>query len=224
MNEEIRKNIFALADEKYKEFQVGLCPNTNNIVGVRVPVLRNYAKDLAKQDWKTYLENAQDEYYEEVMLQGMVIGLAKMPIQEKLQQIKKFVPKIDNWAVCDVSCVGFKVKEKEQLWEFIKTYQNSKKEFELRFMIVMMLDHFVEEKYVQSIFATIDTIKNDEYYVQMAVAWLLSVLYVKFPKETLVYLKRTNIDNFTFNKAIQKMIESYRVSKEDKEMLRKLKR
>ncbi len=224
MNEEIRKNIFALADEKYKEFHGGLCPNTNNIVGVRVPVLRNYAKDLAKQDWKTYLENAQDEYYEEVMLQGMVIGLAKMPIQEKLQQIKKFVPKIDNWAVCDVSCAGFKVKEKEQLWEFIKTYQNSKKEFELRFMIVMMLDHFVEEKYVQSIFATIDTIKNDEYYVQMAVAWLLSVLYVKFPKETLVYLKRTNIDNFTFNKAIQKMIESYRVNKEDKEMLRKLKR
>lgn len=224
MNEEIRKTIFALADEKYKEFHGGLCPNTNNIVGVRVPVLRNYAKDLAKQDWKTYLENAQDEYYEEVMLQGMVIGLAKMPIQEKLQQIKKFVPKIDNWAVCDVSCAGFKVKEKEQLWEFIKTYQNSKKEFELRFMIVMMLDHFVEEKYVQSIFATIDTIKNDEYYVQMAVAWLLSVLYVKFPKETLVYLKRTNIDNFTFNKAIQKMIESYRVNKEDKEMLRKLKR
>lgn len=224
MNEEIRETIFALADEKYKEFHGGLCPNTNNIVGVRVPVLRNYAKELVKQDWKTYLENAQDEYYEEVMLQGMVIGLAKMPIEEKLQQIKKFVPKIDNWAVCDVSCAGFKVKEKELLWNFIKTYQNSKKEFELRFMIVMMLDHFVEEKYIQSIFATIDTIKNDEYYVQMAVAWLLSVLYIKFPKETLVYLKKTNIDNVTFNKAIQKMIESYRVSKEDKEMLRKLKR
>lgn len=224
MNEEIRKRIFELADEKYKEFHSGLCPNTNNIVGVRVPVLRNYAKELAKQDWNTYLENAQDEYYEEVMLQGMVIGTAKMPIEEKLRQIKKFVPKIDNWAVCDVTCAGFKVKEKEQLWNFIKTYQNSKKEFELRFMIVMMLDHFVEEKYVQNIFSTIDTIKNDEYYVQMAVAWLISVLYIKFPKETLAYLKTTTIDNFTFNKAIQKMIESYRVSKEEKEMLRKLKR
>lgn len=224
MNEEIRKRIFELADEKYKEFHSGLCPNTNNIVGVRVPVLRNYAKELAKQDWNTYLENAQDEYYEEVMLQGMVIGIAKMPIEEKLRQIKKFVPKIDNWAVCDVTCAGFKVKEKEQLWNFIKTYQNSKKEFELRFMIVMMLDHFVEEKYVQNIFATIDTIKNDEYYVQMAVAWLISVLYIKFPKETLAYLKTTTIDNFTFNKAIQKMIESYRVSKEEKEMLKKLKR
>lgn len=224
MNEEIRKRIFELADEKYKEFHSGLCPNTNNIVGVRVPVLRNYAKELAKQDWNTYLENAQDEYYEEVMLQGMVIGIAKMPIEEKLRQIKKFVPKIDNWAVCDVTCAGFKVKEKEQLWNFIKTYQNSKKEFELRFMIVMMLDHFVEEKYVQNIFSTIDTIKNDEYYVQMAVAWLISVLYIKFPKETLAYLKTTTIDNFTFNKAIQKMIESYRVSKEEKEMLRKLKR
>lgn len=224
MKEEIRARILALADEKYKEFHSGLCPNTKNIVGVRVPVLRNYAKELAKQDWRTYLENAQDEYYEEVMLQAMVIGLAKMPIEEKLQQIKKFVPKIDNWAVCDVACAGFKVKEKEQLWKLIKTYQNSKKEFELRFMLVMMLDHFVEEKYLQSIFSTIDTIKNDEYYVQMAVAWLLSVLYVKFPKETLAYLKTTTIDNFTFNKAIQKMIESYRVSKEDKEMLRTLKR
>lgn len=224
MNEEIRKRIFALADEKYKEFHTGLCPNTNNIVGVRVPVLRNYAKELAKQDWKSYLENAQDEYYEEVMLQAMVIGLAKMPIEEKLQQIKEFVPKIDNWAICDVASAGFKVKEKEQLWDFIKTYQNSKKEFELRFMLVMMLDHFVEEKYIKSIFATIDTIQNDQYYVQMAVAWLLSILYVKFPKETLDYLKRTEIDNFTFNKAIQKMLESYRVSEKDKEMLKKLKR
>lgn len=224
MNEEIRKKIFELADEKYKEFQGRLCPNTNNIVGVRVPVLRSYAKELAKQDWRTYLKSAQDEYYEEVMLQGMVIGLAKMPMEEKLQQIGKFVPKIDNWAICDVCCAGFKVKEKEKLWDFILQYQASQKEFELRFMIVMILEHFVEEKYIQKILTTISSIKKEEYYVQMAVAWLLSVLYIKFPKETLAYLKRSNLDNFTFNKAIQKMIESYRVSEEEKEMLRKLKR
>ena len=94
--DEIREKIFELADEKYKEFHSGLCPNTNNIVGVRVPVLRNYSKELVKGNFRNYLANAKDEYYEEVMLQGMVIGLAKMELEERLEYITKFVPKIDN--------------------------------------------------------------------------------------------------------------------------------
>ena len=105
MNQDkIRNDLLSLADEKYKEFHSGLCPNTNNIMGIRVPILRNYAKELVKQDWRDYIKEARNEYYEEVMLQGMVIGLAKMDIDESLKYIKQFVPKIDNWAVCDVFC------------------------------------------------------------------------------------------------------------------------
>ena len=128
MNKEIEKRIFELADEKYKEFHSGLCPNTKNIIGVRVPVLRNYAKEIAKGDFRTYLDNAKNEYYEEIMLQGMVIGLSKMDVEERLNYIKKFVPKIYNWAICDVFCAGLKFvnKSKEEVWKFLKTYKNSK--------------------------------------------------------------------------------------------------
>ena len=101
-NEEIRRKIIELSDEKYKEFHSSLCPNTDNIIGVRVPVLRKFAKELLKEiDWKEYLEKAWDEYYEEVMLQGMIIGLASKNknINEIIKYIDNFVPKIDNWAV-----------------------------------------------------------------------------------------------------------------------------
>ena len=109
MKQKIKDKLFELSDQKYKEFHSGLCPGIDNIIGVRVPVLRNYAKELAKKyNIEELLQEINNQYYEEVMLQGMVIGLAKMPIQEKLQQIKKFVPKIDHWAVCAVSCAGFK--------------------------------------------------------------------------------------------------------------------
>lgn len=122
MEEEIRKRIFELADLKYKEFHSGLCPNTNNIVGVRVPVLRNYAKEVAKGDFRRYLSNARNDYYEEIMLQGMVIGLAKMKVEERLNYIREFVPKINNWSICDVFCAGLKFTNtnKEAMWEFLQ--------------------------------------------------------------------------------------------------------
>lgn len=224
--DEIREKIFELADEKYKEFHSGLCPNTNNIVGVRVPVLRNYAKELAKGDFRNYLTNAKDEYYEEVMLQGMVIGLAKMELEERLDYIKRFVPKIDNWAICDVFCAGLKFvnKNKEKVWKFLKQYLKSNKEFEIRFGVVMLLDFYITEDYIDRVIKILNEIKHEGYYVKMAVAWAISICYIKFPKETMKLLQENELDDFTYNKALQKIIESYRVSEEDKKMIRTMKR
>lgn len=226
MNEEIEKRIFELADTEYKEFHSGLCPNTNNIVGVRVPVLRNYAKELAKSDFRTYLNNAKDDYYEETMLQGMVIGLSKMDIEERLNYIKKFVPKINNWAICDVFCAGLKFtnKNKEIVWEFLKVYNNSVEEFELRFFIVMLLDFYITDKYINEVISILDNIKHEEYYVKMAIAWTISVAYIKYPETTIKYLMNNTLDDFTYNKALQKIIESYRVSDSDKKIIKSMKR
>ena len=226
MNEEIEKRIFELADTEYKEFHSGLCPNTNNIVGVRVPVLRNYAKELAKSDFRTYLNNAKDDYYEETMLQGMVIGLSKMDIEERLNYIKKFVPKINNWAICDVFCAGLKFtnKNKEIVWEFLKVYNNSVEEFELRFFIVMLLDFYITDKYINEVISILDNIKHEGYYVKMAIAWTISVAYIKYPETTIKYLMNNTLDYFTYNKALQKIIESYRVSNSDKKIIRSMKR
>lgn len=227
MKQKIKKELKALADKKYKKFQENLCPGTENIMGIRVPVLRNYAKKLAKEyDIKYLLENIDDEYYEEIMLQGMLIGLEKdKNIKNILNDMEKFIPKIDNWAICDVFCAGLKFTKKymNELWEFIQKYLNSDKEFENRFAIVMILDYYISEEYLEKIFEIFDNIKSEKYYVQMAVAWAISICLIKYYERTINYLKTAKIDKFTYNKGIQKALESYRITDERKKELRKMK-
>lgn len=227
MKDEIRKKLFELADEKYRQFHSGLCPGVDNIIGVRVPILRNYAKELLKENNLNQLINEiGDQYYEEIMLKGMLIGLSKSEnITTIINYIKEFIPKIDNWAVCDVFCAGLKItkKHQEQMWEFIQTYLNSEKEFEIRFGIVMILDYYIDEKYLEKCFKIFDSITNKEYYVQMAIAWAVSICLIKFYDETIEYLKKCKLDKFTFNKSLQKAIESYRITNEQKEILKNMK-
>ena len=228
MYKKIRQDLLNLADKKYKDFHSSLCPGTDNIIGVRVPVLRNYAKKLSKQEnFKDYISFNKTIYYEEVMLQGMLIGFIKnTDIKEILTTVKDFVPKIDNWAVCDIFCAGLKVvnKNKETVWNFIQKYLKSKKEFELRFALVMILDYFTDEKHINEVLNIFDNVKHDGYYVKMAIAWAISVAFVKFPETTMKYLKQNNLDDWTYNKGLQKICESLRVSKETKEKIKKMKR
>ena len=227
MKQKIKKDLINLQDKKYKEFHSGLCPGTDNMIGIRVPILRNYAKELLKQyEFKDLIENIDEEYYEEIMLQGMLIGLAKKDFYTIIKEIENFVPKIDNWAVCDVFCAGLKItkKNKEKMWDFIKLYLKSDKEFEIRFGVVMILDYYIEEKYLNQIFKMFNEIKSTDYYVQMAIAWAISICIIKYYNETLEYLKNAKLDNFTYNKALQKGIESYRITPEQKQVLRSLKK
>ena len=110
--EDIRKTLYELQDLKYKEFHSSLCPNVDNIIGVRIPDLRNIAKEIAKNDYKKFLRNAKDEYYEELVLHGLVIGYAKITIEETIEYLKEFIPKIDSWAACDTTCSNLKVTKK----------------------------------------------------------------------------------------------------------------
>lgn len=227
MKQKIKEKLFELADQKYKQFHSGLCPGTDNIIGVRVPVLRNYAKELTKQyEVKELLKQIDNQYYEEIMLQGMLIGVAKQDFKTMQKQIEKFVPKIDNWAICYVFCAGLKAtkKQKEEMWNFIQKYLLSDQEFEIRFGVVMLLDYYIEEAYLEKDFKIFDTITSQAYYVQMAVAWAISICLIKFYDETVEYLKTANLDDFTYNKAIQKAIESYRIADEKKQILRKMKK
>ena len=229
LKEEITRNLKEKADIKYKEFHSGLCPNTDNILGIRVPVLRQYAKELLKKyDYEFLLQNTDNKYYEEIMLQGMIIGLSKEKDFGKIEKyIIEFIPKIDNWAVCDTFCAGLKItkKCKEEMWELIGRYLKSEKEFELRFGLVMILDFYIEEKYLQEDFKIFENINSKDYYVQMAVAWAISICLIKYYDETLLFLKdkKEKFDKFTYNKALQKGIESFRLTKEQKETLRKMK-
>lgn len=225
---EILEEIKELADENYKVFHSSLCPDNDNILGVRVPKLRKYAKELLDEDWKETYKNIGNEYYEEILLQGMILGLAKLDIENKLIYLEEFIPKIDNWAVCDITCAGLKFanKNQERVFEFLSNYLKSDKEFELRFAIVMLLDHYINDKYVNEVIKILDNISHKEYYyVKMAIAWTLSIIYIKYQKVCEIYLKSENkLDNDTYNKTLQKIIESNRVGKREKNRIRKMKR
>lgn len=227
--DEILNNIKSLADNKYKEFHSGLCPGTDKILGVRVPVLRKYAKELVDEDWEATYKNIGNEYYEEILLQGMILGIVKIDVELKLQYLEEFIPKIDNWAVCDVTCAGLKIvkKNEETVFKFLQKYLNSEKEFELRFAIVMLLDHYITDEYVDKVIQILDSTKHTEYYyVKMAVAWTLSIIYIKYPEKAMKYLtdEENQLDDDTYNKALQKIVESNRVGKRKKNKIRKMKR
>ena len=227
--EEILERIKSLADERYREFHSGLCPNISSFFGVRVPILRNYARELMDEDWQKTYENIGNQYYEEIMLKGMMLGIAKITIDELMNYLEEFIPMIDNWSVCDVTCAGLKLTKKntEVMLGFLQKYLNSNKEFESRFSIVMLLDYYIIDKYVDKVIEMMDNVKHTEfYYVKMAVAWTLSIAYIKYPDKTMQHLQSGNnhLDKDTYNKALQKIIESNRVGKREKNKIKKMKR
>lgn len=225
----IKQDLYELVDEEYKKFHSNLCPGINNILGIRVPVLRKYAKELNKQySIKELFDNIGDDYYEEIMLKGMIIGLnTKREWEEIKKYIEEYVPKINNWAICDTFCAGLKITNiyKEKMWDLISEYINSENEFEVRFAIVMILDYYIDKEYMQKDFEIFNNIKLDKYYVKMAIAWAISICLIKFYEETISYLKNDcKLDDWTYNKVIQKAIESYRITENQKEELRTMKK
>ena len=227
MKQKIKERLFELSDKKYKEFHSGLCPGIDNIIGVRVPILRDYAKELVKEyHVEELLTQIDNQYYEEIMLQGMIISSSKENITVIQKRIEEFVPKIDNWGVCDTFCAGLKItkKYKKEMWNFIQKYLKSNQEFEIRFGIVMLLDYYIEDEYLEKDFEIFNAITNQDYYVQMAVAWAISICLVKFYDKTIDYLKNVKLDKFTYNKSLQKAIESYRINDEQKDILRNMKK
>jgi 3-methyladenine DNA glycosylase AlkD len=224
-NEKIREQLNELAEEKYRNFSASLTPGKVNILGVRLPLLRKLAKQIVKGDWRSYLMEATDDSMEEALLQGMVIGYCDAEPKEVLELAKTFIPKIDCWPVCDSFCGGLKLtdKNKELVWEFLQPYFASEQEYEIRFGVVMLL-HYLLPEYAPLAFAHFDRIKQEGYYVKMAVAWVLSMYYVRFPEVTMSYLKDNRLDKFTYNKTLQKITESLKVDKETKALIKGMKR
>lgn len=230
LNKTIINKLFELADEDYRRFQSKLCPGTDNIIGVRVPKIRKLAQEIVKEDPRKFLDetiNKENTYYEENMLQGLVISLSKdIEICDIMDYLDKFVPKIDNWAVCDIVCSSMKKtsKHKKEMWNYLEKLILSKKEFELRFAIVMYIDYYLIDEYIDEVLKRIDKIDSNQYYVNMAIAWLISVAYVKYPSKTIEFLGNSNISDKTYNMVLQKIIESNKVSKEEKESIRNMKK
>lgn len=222
--EELRSRLFDLQDVGYREFHLRTCPQAQNMIGVRVPEQRKLAKEIARGDFWQFLDQIEPHYYEEIMITGIVIATAPMGLAERLDYTAWFIPQIGNWAVCDTFCASFKFQAQDlpKVWDFILQYRESRQEYELRFLLVMLLDHFLLPEYLSQIFELLDEIKSNQHYVEMAKAWLVAELFTKFRNETLDYLQRDQLSVFTHNKAIQKARESLRVSAADKQLLSSL--
>lgn len=222
----VRAKLLELAEPEYQKFASSLIPGVSNLLGVRIPELRKLAKGIANGDWRSYLQHAPGEYFEEVMLEGILIGHVKADPAEKLNYVAAFVPKIDNWSVCDTFCSGLKFTKtnKELVWDFLQPYLRSEEAYDIRFGVVMLLNYYIDEAYIDRVLHILDRIRHEAYYVRMAVAWALSMCYVKLPATTMAYLQNSTVDDFTYNKALQKIIESTRVDSETRQRIRAMKR
>ena len=218
----LRRELESLADPAYKAFNESLLPGVETAYGIRLPQMRQVAKTLLRQDPVGFLEHFQPNCYEETQLRGLVIGGMKLPWEEKCPLVEDFLPRIDNWAVCDTFCGSLKPRSPQDvplMWEFLKPLYASDEEYKARFAAVMQLSHFVDAVHLEEGLGLLGQVRHPGYYAKMAVAWALSVWFVKFPQETESLLAQRAFESWVQNKAIQKVRESRRVSKEDKDRL-----
>ncbi len=223
---EIIKRLNDMADAGYCKFSSSLIPGSKPLIGVRIPNLRTFAKEIAQNDYKSFLDNVGHDFFEEDMLEGLVIAYMRIDFPSKLEFVKKFVDKIDNWSVNDSFCNSLKdVKDNRSAgYEFLKQYFNSEKEYENRFANIMLMSYYLIPEYIDRVLMVFSEFSHEAYYAKMGVAWAVATAFAKFPEKTMEFMRNWKADSLTYNMAIRKMCESYRVSKEDKIILKSMKR
>ena len=227
MHTKVLEYLKSQQDEKYKIFTSKLLPKNVELLGVRIPVIRQYAKQLIKENLSNkYLEISLDkmQYQDELLLYSILLANKIKTSETKIEDIKKFVPYINSWAVCDIFCSELKEikKDTNKYFESFSQYTQSQEEYQIRFFYVLALNYFINEEHLEQIF---NMIKNQEYvgyYDKMAVAWFLSIAYIKYPEQVENFLFSTKLNEFVFNKTISKICDSFQVKKEAKIHLRKL--
>ena len=225
---DIQQQLFALQDLKYRDFQAKLVPgmDVNDIIGVRTPELRKLAKQLTKDERVgEFLAVLPHRFLDEMNLHGFIISEIK-DYDECIGQIERFLPYVNNWATCDLlSPKAFKQKKnRDRLIEDIKCWMASDEPFTIRFGIEMLMSFYLDEDFKPEYLKWVSKIRHDHYYVKMMVAWYFATALAKQWDATLPYIKNMTMEKWTHNKAIQKAVESYRITPEQKELLRSLPR
>ena len=197
-------------------------------LGVRLPIIRKYAKQLSKEYSLDYLiQNIEEEYYEEILLKGFIISSYKdLAYNELIKYLNYYLPKISDWSICDSFANSLKITKKylNNLWPYLLKLTNSKKEYEVRFAIVMILNYYICDEYKDKIYDVISNIANEEYYVKMANAWLISYMIITYFDATVSFIKNNKYDKWTVCKGITKAIESHQISENERIYLKELRK
>ncbi len=223
--DEIRETLFQLQDKEYRDFQYKLIPTVDpeNIIGVRTPALREYAKKLARrEDVTVFLSDLPHRYFDENQLHAFIISEIK-DYSQCISEVLRFLPCVDNWATCDqLSPKAFR-KHKSDLLACVREWLKSSDTYTVRFAVGMLMQHFLDEAFDPEYPELVAGIRSEEYYIRMMDAWYFATALAKQYDAALPYLKEKRLPPWTHNKTIQKAIESYRVPPEHKAYLRSLK-
>ena len=223
MNKEVEEFLLSNQDIKYRDFQKKLGLGNQNIIGVRIPLVRKYAKSLLKNNkYIDYINNPSNNYFEETLLEGFLIAGSKLSLNDKFNYLDKYIYKIDNWATCDTFCSSFNLKDDEldKMFNYLLKYKKSKDEFVLRFCVVMMLDHYLIDEYIDRVLLFIKDIYNGKYYIDMAIGWLLSFVYIKYREKFDYFIKNSDLSLDIRKITYRKILDSKKVSSSDKEILK----
>lgn len=224
--DEIREELFALQDTAYRDFQSKLIPGleSGSMIGVRTPELRKLAKRMAKrEEISAFLETLPHRYFDENQLHAFVISENK-DFGRCMEEVNQFLPFVDNWATCDQMSPKVFKKHREEMLPYIKEWIASDRTYVLRFGIGMLMEHFLDEDFDPAYPEMVSQVRSEEYYVNMMIAWYFATALAKQYEAVLPYIEEARLATWTHNKAIQKAVESYRITAEQKGYLRGLKR
>ena len=222
----MRERLFELQDLKYRDFQAGLIPNIEKdlFIGVRTPELRKLAKEIANdEDTASFLKDVPHKYFDENQLHAFIISLGKN-FDETVEAVEAFLPCVDNWATCDQLSPRVFKKHKKKLIPYIKKWIKSKKTYMVRFAIGMLMEHFLDDDFDVQYPKMVSGVKSDEYYINMMIAWYFATALAKQYDAIIPFIENECLEAWTHNKAIQKSVESRRISAIQKEYLKTLKR
>ena len=222
---DLHQKLYDLQDMKYRDMQIKIIPTVNpeSIIGVRTPDLRNMAKESLKAgDYKDFLEDLPHKYFEENQLHAFIISGIK-DLNECLEELERFLPYVDNWATCDQMSPKIFKKHKGELLTHIKEWIRSDQTYTIRFGVGMLMEHFLDEDYDPQYPEMVAGIRSEEYYVNMMIAWYFATALAKQYESVLPFLEKKRLDDWTHNKAIQKCVESRRITEEQKKYLKTLK-
>ena len=222
---EIRKELYLLQDEAYREFQAKLIPGMglDQVIGVRTPLLRKLARQIVKEeDTQAFLEELPHEYFDETQLHAFVISEVRDP-EEAFWRTEQFLPYVNNWATCDQLSLKVFRKCRKELLKRIEQWLASGRTYTVRFGIGMLMQHFLDEAFDPKYPAIVSKVRSEEYYVNMMIAWYFATALAKQYEAVLPYIEKQKLDPWTHNKTIQKAVESYRITPQQKEYLKTLK-
>lgn len=222
---EIQKRLFEMQDLKYRDFHSRLMPNIDKdlVIGVRTPQLRKFAAEVSKSGSAAeFITVLPHKYYEENNLHAMLIGHIK-DYDATIIETERFLPFIDNWATCDMFKPKIFNRNKDKLIDKIYEWIDSDSVYTVRYAIGMLMKFFLDEDFDTKYLDTVATVKSDEYYINMMIAWYFATALAKQYDDAIKVIENRRLDPWTHNKAIQKAIESYRIDKGTKDYLRLLK-